>query len=151
MPQVNNVDMAPDVTSVTLTAGKAVAKNSRINVGAANFTAGTRFTVTVTLRDASENPVTGAEDLLTNETVKVPGATRKGRSGPVTATEHTVPNGKQNKPVTDTKPHFTWRDGVMRKCNRPPITFSPVNQQRRSHTSALTVQFSPPVTPFLSP
>ena len=78
MPQVNNVDMAPDVTSVTLTAGKAVAKNSRINVGAANFTAGTQFTVTVTLRDASENPVTGAEDLLTNETVKVPGATRKG-------------------------------------------------------------------------
>ncbi len=75
----------------------------------------------------------------------------RGRYGPIKATEHTVPNGKQSKPVTDIKPHFTWRDGVMRKGNRTPITFSPANRQRRSRASARTGIPSWQVNSFLSP
>ncbi|MFM1348940.1 invasin domain 3-containing protein, partial [Yersinia proxima] len=60
-----------------ITVGTAVPVNSAITTDKTTYTAGDEMTVTVTLKDASNNGVTGAAASLTTDAVKVANATLK--------------------------------------------------------------------------
>ncbi|MFM1348942.1 invasin domain 3-containing protein, partial [Yersinia proxima] len=59
----------------TITVGAAAQVNSAITTDKATYTAGDEMAVTVTLKDASNNGVTGAAASLTTDAVKVANAT----------------------------------------------------------------------------
>ncbi|WP_223803955.1 inverse autotransporter beta domain-containing protein [Kluyvera sp. CRP] len=61
-----------------ITAGAVAQAKSVIDTDATTYTAGADMRVTVTLKDAQDNAVTGASSSLTAETVTVPNATLKG-------------------------------------------------------------------------
>ncbi|SUC32101.1 Gamma-intimin [Providencia rettgeri] len=61
----------------TITAGNAVQVNSSVTVDNNTYTAGSDITVTVTLKDAEGNAVSGQASALTQDTVTVPNATPK--------------------------------------------------------------------------
>ncbi|MEX9226031.1 invasin domain 3-containing protein, partial [Providencia rettgeri] len=61
----------------TITSGSAVALNSTIAVDKATYASGDDMNVTVTLKDAQGNLVSGQAELLTSTTVKVPNSSLK--------------------------------------------------------------------------
>ncbi|EBR1860519.1 invasin [Salmonella enterica] len=77
VPEYNGTAMGSLSAAVTLTAISPDEKTSAINTDATTYVSGSDMTVTVTLKDSSQKPLTGDAGLLTDTTVKVPNATFK--------------------------------------------------------------------------
>ncbi|HFQ9142145.1 TPA: inverse autotransporter beta domain-containing protein [Enterobacter cancerogenus] len=77
VPEYNGTAMGSLSAAVTLTSISPDEKTSAINTDATTYVSGSDMTVTVTLKDSSQNPLTGDAGLLTDSTVTVPNATLK--------------------------------------------------------------------------
>ncbi|SUD99114.1 Filamin/ABP280 repeat [Providencia rettgeri] len=71
---------AVESTGYAITVGDAVQSTSAVVVDNTTYVAGTDITVTVTLKDAEGNAVSGQASALTDSTVTVPNATQKASS-----------------------------------------------------------------------
>ncbi|ETO41076.1 invasin domain 3-containing protein, partial [Morganella sp. EGD-HP17] len=71
---VNGQALPVRAAAVTLTATSPVQSTSAISTDKAAYPAGSDIAVTVTLKDANSNPVTGQSSLLTDAAVRVAGA-----------------------------------------------------------------------------
>ncbi|ENG8909869.1 inverse autotransporter beta domain-containing protein [Salmonella enterica] len=74
-PIVSGITLSP--AEVTITAATPDAGKSAIATDKASYASGADMTVTVTLKDAADNAVTGASSSLTADAVKVPNAALK--------------------------------------------------------------------------
>ncbi|EBV5419051.1 invasin [Salmonella enterica subsp. enterica serovar Saintpaul] len=77
VPEYNGTVMGSLSAAITLTAISPDEKNSAINTDATTYVSGSDMTVTVTLKDSSQNPLTGDAGLLTDSTITVPNAMLK--------------------------------------------------------------------------
>jgi adhesin/invasin len=77
VPEYNGTVMGSLSAAITLTAISPDEKNSAINTDATTYVSGSDMTVTVTLKDSSQTPLTGDAGLLTDSTVTVPNAMLK--------------------------------------------------------------------------
>ncbi|WP_331398217.1 inverse autotransporter beta domain-containing protein [Enterobacter quasihormaechei] len=77
VPQYNAAPLGSLSATLTLTADSAVQANSAISLDNTTYTSGADMTVTVTLKDASNNAVAGEKAALTSTSVTVPNAVLK--------------------------------------------------------------------------